>query len=56
VGSAAFNLLVISGLSIYAVDEGEPKKVQNTGVFAITATVSLFAYVWLYLVLEIISP
>jgi solute carrier family 8 (sodium/calcium exchanger) len=56
VGSAAFNLLVISGLSIYAVDDGEPKKVVNTGVFAITATVSLFAYIWLYLILEIISP
>jgi len=56
VGSAAFNLLVISGVSIYAVDDGEPKKVVNTGVFAITATVSLFAYIWLYLVLEIISP
>jgi solute carrier family 8 (sodium/calcium exchanger) len=55
VGSAAFNLLVISGLSIYAVDE-EPKKVQNTGVFAITASVSLFAYIWLYLVLGIITP
>lgn len=55
VGSAAFNLLVISGLSIYAVDE-EPKAVKNTGVFAITSTVSLFAYIWLYMVLELMSP
>lgn len=52
VGSAAFNLLVISGLSIYAVDE-EPKAVKNTGVFAITSTISLFAYIWLYMVLEL---
>jgi hypothetical protein len=25
-------------------------------VFAITATISLFAYIWLYLVLEVNSP
>jgi hypothetical protein len=25
-------------------------------VFAITSTISLFAYVWLFLVLEVISP
>lgn len=55
VGSAAFNLLVISGLSIYAVDE-EPKAVKNTGVFAITSTISLFAYIWLYMVLELVTP
>lgn len=55
VGSAAFNLLVISGLSIYAVDD-EPKAVKNTGVFAITSTISIFAYIWLYMVLELISP
>lgn len=55
VGSAAFNLLVITGLSIYAVDE-EPKAVKNTGVFAITSTISLFAYIWLYIVLELSSP
>jgi solute carrier family 8 (sodium/calcium exchanger) len=60
VGSAAFNLLVISGLSIYAVGDEEDghatKAVKNTGVFAITSTISLFAYVWLFLVLEVITP
>jgi len=50
VGSAAFNLLVISGVSILAVGE-EPKKVFDTGVFAITSIASLFAYIWMYLVL-----
>ena len=51
VGSAAFNLLVISGLSILAVGD-EPKKIYDTGVFAVTSIASLFAYVWLYLVLQ----
>jgi Ca2+/Na+ antiporter len=60
VGSAAFNLLVISGLSIYAVgdeeNDYETKKVKNTGVFAITSTISLFAYIWLYMLLELVTP
>ena len=67
VGSAAFNFLVISGISIYAVNEsnderskaereadGTPlgvKKVQDTGVFAITTIWSIIAYIWLYIVL-----
>lgn len=55
VGSAAFNLLIITGVSIMAVEE-EPKKVKDTGVFAITSIASLFAYIWLYLCLSSISP
>ena len=50
VGSAAFNLLVISGLSIVAVGD-KPKAIANTGVFAITSIFSLWAYIWMYLVL-----
>jgi Ca2+/Na+ antiporter len=62
VGSAAFNLLVISGVSIYAVNEGNDtdpdrdttvpvgvKKINDMGVFGITATSSLFAYIWLFI-------
>lgn len=55
VGSAAFNLLVISGLSILAVGE-EHKKVADVGVFAVTSVASLFAYIWLYLTLKEFSP
>ena len=64
VGSAAFNLLVISGVSIYAVaeendtdperDETVPKgikKINDMGVFSITATSSVFAYIWIFIVL-----
>lgn len=54
VGSAAFNLLVITGVSILAVDDG-PKKIKDTGVFFITSVSSLFAYIWLFLVLGVIS-
>jgi solute carrier family 8 (sodium/calcium exchanger) len=56
VGSAAFNLMVISGVSILAVGE-TPKKINVLGVFAVTSIFSLFAYVWLYLTLmEFNSP
>jgi len=55
VGSAAFNLLVISGLSIFAVGD-EPKKVNDVGVFAVTSLASMWAYIWLFLVLTVWSP
>lgn len=53
VGSAAFNLLVISAISIISVKGPEPKKVYDLGVFLITSFSSLFAYVWLYIVLQV---
>lgn len=55
VGSAAFNLLVISGVCIAAVGgtSGETKKIDDMGVFLTTAVASIFAYVWLYICLEI---
>lgn len=64
VGSAAFNLLVISALSIYAVHEGNDtdperdeemtvgvKRIYDMRVFAITCTSSLWAYIWMWIVL-----
>merc|ERR1719161_2677263 len=56
VGSAAFNLFVISGLCITAIPAGEERKIVGTKVYACTATFSVFAYVWLYIVLALISP
>ena len=55
VGSASFNLLVISGVSIIGVGD-EPKKIEQVGVFAITSISSLFAYIWMYIVLKGASP
>lgn len=55
VGSAAFNLLIISALSIISVDE-EPKAIADVGVFFITSVCSLWAYIWLYLVLQSWTP
>lgn len=68
VGSAAFNLLVISGVSILSVsganddrtdeellEDGTPrgvKKIEKLAVFSITTTFSILAYVWMFLVLQ----
>lgn len=54
VGSAAFNMLVISGVSIMAVTE--PKKINDIGVFIVTSVSATWAYVWFFLVLGVISP
>lgn len=67
VGSAAFNLLVISAVSIMAVDEASEerteeeieedgtgpgvKKIEKMGVFTVTTIFSILAYVWMYIAL-----
>jgi solute carrier family 8 (sodium/calcium exchanger) len=54
VGSGAFNLLVITGISIISVDA--PKKIYDLRVYAVTATFSLFSYAWMFICLEVTSP
>lgn len=51
VGSAAFNLLCISGVSIIAVggDDEEKKKIDDMWVFGVTSILSLWAYIWMYI-------
>ncbi|XP_037543560.1 sodium/calcium exchanger 2a isoform X3 [Nematolebias whitei] len=56
VGSAAFNLFVIIGLCVWVIPEGESRKIKHLRVFFITAFWSIFAYIWLYLILAVISP
>ncbi len=53
VGSAAFNLLVISAVAVVAVKSPNVKKIYDLGVFGVTAITSLFAYIWLYIVLQV---
>ena len=57
VGSAAFNLLIIIAVCVIAIPETEPgRKVAQTDVFLITAFASVFAYVWLLVILQAITP
>ena len=55
VGSAAFNLLIITAVSIMAVDD-KPKKIDDVNVFAITAIFSILAYLWMFIVLSVWTP
>lgn len=62
VGSAAFNLLFITAICISALPETEDnpdvlesRKIEEFGVFGITAVSSLFAYLWMVIVLTWIS-
>lgn len=56
VGSAAYNLFVIIALCVFVIPDGEVRKIKHLRVFFVTATWSVFAYVWLYLILAHISP
>jgi solute carrier family 8 (sodium/calcium exchanger) len=56
VGSAAFNLLVICAVCIVAIPAGESRIIKDTGVFYITATFSVFAYLWLVVILQYSTP
>jgi solute carrier family 8 (sodium/calcium exchanger) len=55
VGSASFNLLAISAVCIAGIPDGEIRRIKNFPVFIITAATSILAYVWLIIVLVVIS-
>lgn len=65
VGSASYNLLIVSAVSIMSItpeqddrpgrDDTVPlgvKKINDLGVFAVTSLSSVWAYVWMFMVLE----
>lgn len=56
VGSAAYNLFVIIAICILVIPNGEVRKIKHLRVFFVTATWSIFAYIWLYLILAQITP
>eukprot|EP00931_Biecheleriopsis_adriatica_P115296 TRINITY_DN91105_c0_g1_i1.p1 TRINITY_DN91105_c0_g1~~TRINITY_DN91105_c0_g1_i1.p1 ORF type:complete len:824 (+),score=154.97 TRINITY_DN91105_c0_g1_i1:26-2497(+) len=56
VGSASFNLLVITAVCVISIPNGEIRKIKDLGVFACTAFFSVFAYIWLLFILMVTSP
>lgn len=56
VGSAAYNLFVIIGYCVLVVPAGEIRRIKHLRVFFVTAAWSVFAYIWLYLIIAVISP
>ena len=56
VGSAAFNLMIIIAVCVMAIPEDDGRKIAQLGVYSITATCSVFSYLWLVFVLQYSTP
>eukprot|EP00931_Biecheleriopsis_adriatica_P089049 TRINITY_DN63246_c0_g1_i1.p1 TRINITY_DN63246_c0_g1~~TRINITY_DN63246_c0_g1_i1.p1 ORF type:complete len:834 (-),score=153.05 TRINITY_DN63246_c0_g1_i1:50-2551(-) len=56
VGSAAFNLLCIVAVCISAIPDGECRKIKEMPVHIVQAVFSIFAYLWLLIILMASSP
>jgi len=56
VGSAAFNLLIITAVCVSAIPAPDTRKIVGTNVYAVTASFSLFAYFWLIVILQWVTP
>ncbi|KAL1129071.1 hypothetical protein AAG570_013603 [Ranatra chinensis] len=56
VGSAAFNLLIITSICMVALDGDDTRRVRRFKVFIVTGIFSFLAYIWLFIILRITSP
>jgi len=56
VGSAAFNLLLITAVCILSVPDDESRRVARFRVFVVTSLFAFLAYLWLLIVLRVVSP
>lgn len=56
VGSAAYNLFTIIAICIIVIPNNETRRIKHLRVFFVTAAWSIFAYIWLYIILAVFSP
>eukprot|EP00928_Gymnodinium_smaydae_P008343 TRINITY_DN13037_c0_g3_i1.p1 TRINITY_DN13037_c0_g3~~TRINITY_DN13037_c0_g3_i1.p1 ORF type:complete len:830 (-),score=195.01 TRINITY_DN13037_c0_g3_i1:191-2680(-) len=56
VGSAAFNLLMISAVCVCSLPDNDIRYIKEVPVYVITATFSVFAYLWLFIILQLWTP
>lgn len=56
VGSAAYNLFVIIAICVLVIPNGEVRRIKHLRVFFVTGAWSIFAYIWLYMILAYFSP
>lgn len=52
VGSAAFNMFVIFAICVMVIPSSETRKIRELPVFFLTAATSIFAYVWLFIIVR----
>lgn len=53
VGSAAFDLFPIHAVCVVVPKAGELKKISDLGVWLVELVWSFWAYIWLYIILEV---
>ncbi|XAR58429.1 hypothetical protein NMG60_11013814 [Bertholletia excelsa] len=56
VGSAAFDLFPIHAVCVVVPKAGELKKISDIGVWLVELLWSFWAYVWLYIILQVWTP
>mmetsp|Transcript_97069 Transcript_97069/g.274349 ORF Transcript_97069/g.274349 Transcript_97069/m.274349 type:complete len:868 (+) Transcript_97069:103-2706(+) len=56
VGSAAFNYFVIIAVCVAALPSGETRQIERLDVYYVTQVFGIVAYVWLLLVVEVMTP
>ena len=55
VGSAAFNLFMITSVCTSVIPDGEVRRIKFLRVFAFTSSSAIFAYIWMYLIISVFS-
>jgi len=55
VGSAAFNLLVISAVCVVSIPSPDVRYIKEVPVYVVTAVFSILAYMWLIVILSLVS-
>ena len=56
IGSGAFNILVITAISICVIPTGQTRKIEKYPLFLVSVFFSMLAFVWLLIILRFISP
>lgn len=56
VGSAAYNLMIISAVCILSLPKDNTSRIKLYKTFNFTSFTSLFAYIWMLIVLQVSSP
>ncbi|XP_065069657.1 sodium/calcium exchanger 1-like isoform X1 [Rhopilema esculentum] len=55
VGSAAFNLFMITAVCTSVIPDDEVRRIKFLRVFAFTSSAAIFAYIWMYLIISVFS-
>ena len=56
IGSGAFNILVITAISICVIPAGQTRKIENYPLFIVSIFFSMLAFVWLLVILRFVTP